>query len=189
MMTTELHPRRPGRRSTAVLLSLALTGLGIAASPLVAGTAHAEAPQCDQASVLGCLDLATTLHETGQMVYLGLKGEGSSGNGTEVYARPGHAAGKWSFRVNDADRSFHIVTATQGDYQVVSVSSDEGGSSPYCVNHSGPSGGDMTCGFSWQSVADAINSSPTVGIGATVGTGSETSGSNVWITVLPGQMA
>lgn len=44
MMTTELHPRRPGRRSTAVLLSLALTGLGIAASPLVAGTAHAEAP-------------------------------------------------------------------------------------------------------------------------------------------------
>ncbi|MGP8303200.1 RICIN domain-containing protein [Streptomyces inhibens] len=342
-MTTEPRPRRSGRRSTAVLLSIALTGLGVAASPLVAGTAHADGPQCDQTSVLACLDLATTL-TTGQVLHLGLKNEGSSDNGNEVYARPGDAAGKWSFRVNDTDGSFQIVNngtgkcveskadeslffpqlwdcsgtdaqkfyvhkdddqgnyrirnvsndrcldaqrmgdhpnesvrglveiygchnagsgqawhpaamnpapelsseldrlatlhalkqfdagssvikeakysitdstqkATQGAFQVVSVSSDQGGSSPYCVNHSGPSGGDMTCGFSWQqSVADTISSSHTVGISATVGTNSKspvaasitasyqhtwgtsqtttaTSGSSVSITVPPGQTA
>ncbi|MGP8303992.1 ricin-type beta-trefoil lectin domain protein [Streptomyces inhibens] len=105
--------------------------------------------------------------------------------------------------------------ATQGDYQLVSVSSDKGGPSPYCGNRSGPSGGDMSCGFTWQqSVADTISSSHTAGLTVTVGTGKEskspvsvqvaaqyqhtwgtsqtttaTSGSNVSVTVPPGQTA
>ncbi|WP_330479592.1 RICIN domain-containing protein [Streptomyces platensis] len=330
-----------------MLLSIVLTGLGITASPLVAGTAQAAGPQCDETSVLGCLDLASTI-SSGTMFHLGLENEGSSENGTRIYARKGDAAGEWRFRVNEADGTFQIVNngtgkcveakhgndgpqpvlwdctgadvqkfyvhkendqgegdyrsnyrirsvsdnwaleaqrnaqsdpgpatfrpayrtaagqvwyaaamknststlptgeldriatlhtlkqfdanssaikeakysitdstqkATLGDYQLVSISSDKGGSSPYCSNHSGPSGGNMTCGFSWQqSVADTIGSSHTAGISATVGTNSKspvaasttatyshtwsesktttaTSGSNVTIDIPPGQTA
>ncbi|ARH93948.1 MULTISPECIES: RICIN domain-containing protein [Streptomyces] len=72
-----------------MLLSLALTGLGVAASPFVAGTAHAEALPW-------------------------LRDEGSSDHGNAIYAQPGDAAGEWSFRVNEADGSFHILTDGTG---------------------------------------------------------------------------
>ncbi|MEU8783697.1 RICIN domain-containing protein [Streptomyces sp. NPDC048637] len=64
------------------------------------------------------------------------------------------------------------IAATNEPWQIVSVSSDKDGSSPFCFNASKSS--KMTCSFNWQySEATTTSVSNTLGVTTKVGTGKE----------------
>ncbi|MGW8557115.1 RICIN domain-containing protein [Streptomyces tubercidicus] len=124
MVIRGLIPSRSGLRSTAVALAVALSGLGISASPFVAGTAHATTTPCSSdasgttsaatttdPSVAACLDLSPTLMNANE--HTGIKDDPDIADGELLYGSQGSASGQWRFEFSD-DGSFQFVNESTG---------------------------------------------------------------------------